>query len=117
MISAIRDNQNLISGMIDSIKLGRKVSVHGEADFETSVFRQKNSPAADDTPVEPDTSVSGTKASCSNPSSKEPNKRDKKGAQTTKDGANPKPDAGTDFTELLCLVDISPFVKSATELL
>jgi len=118
MISAIRDNQNLISSMIDSIKLGRKVSVHGEADFESSVFRHKNSPAAGDSPVEPNTSVSGTEASRSNPSSKEnPNKGDKKDTRTIKGGANPKPDAGTDFSELLCLTDISLFVKSPTELL
>jgi hypothetical protein len=118
MISAIRDNQNLISSMIDSIKLGRKVSVHGEADFEPSVFRQKNSLAADESPIESDTSVSGTEVSRSNRSSKEPpNKRDKKGARTIKGGTIPKPDSGTDFSELLCLTDISLFVKSPTELL
>jgi hypothetical protein len=118
MISAIRDNQNLISSMIDSIKLGRKVSVHGEADFETSVFRRKNSSADDDSPNESDISVSNTEAELPNLSSRnKSNKREKKDGQTNGGGNSSKSDTRTDFSELLCLIDISPFVKSPTELL
>lgn len=43
MKSAVRDNQNLISKMIDSIRLGQKKSIHGEVDFEPPVFRANKS--------------------------------------------------------------------------
>lgn len=44
MRSAVLDNQNLIRSMMDSIRLGQRISIHGETDFEPSDVRTEDSP-------------------------------------------------------------------------
>ncbi len=121
MKSAVRDNQNLISKMIDSIRLGHKVEFYGESDFESPVFRvvpcsqpvqNNNSLAASNQDTTSLPEVNGSKSN----SSGKPSKRDKtiKKSRTNKDNLSLQDE--TSSKNLLALSGIAPYIKSPTEL-
>ena len=122
--SAIRDNQNLIRDMIDSIKLGRKISIQGEYDFEPSIFRthlstdispKNNNSNSDQQDANSDQTGSNDSVSdgvdtannVAESSSISGNKSDESSSVTKPNKVKPN--------ELLCLVHIADYVKSPME--